>query len=203
MSGARRTTDAKSTATGPGRSAAPWQTVRLDQAPQGRGRTRTAALSLAFALAAAGCQQGLTDAAPLPPLDEPYFRCHVQPILTKNCATYACHGSPDRAFRLYARNRLRFGIADVSQIGAPLGDEERALNFEAARSFVDFGALDQSLLLKKPLQGSAGGFYHGATRLGTSNVFSSVDDAEYQILAGWVNGAVEANPQCIEPGSNQ
>jgi hypothetical protein len=161
-----------------------------------------AALGLALALASAGCQRGLTDAAPLPALDEAYFRCHVQPILTKNCATYACHGSPDRAFRLYARNRLRFGIADISQINAQLSDEERALNFEAARAFVDFGALDQSSFLKKPLEGDAGGYYHGATKLGTSNVFSSVDDADYQVLAGWVNGAVEANQQCVEPASN-
>jgi hypothetical protein len=164
------------------------------------------ARALGFAIVAFGaarCVPGLTDAAPLPALDEPYFRCHVQPVLTKNCATYACHGSSDRAFRVYARNRLRFGISDISQINAPLSDEERALNLEAARAFVDVGAAAQSFLLKKPLETSAGGYYHGATRLGTSNVFSSVKDAEYQILASWVNGAVEANSQCIEPGSNQ
>lgn len=149
-----------------------------------------------------GCQSGLDDKAPLPSLDEAYFRCKVQPILTKNCSMFACHGTPERAFRLYARNRLRFGIADKAQVGSFLTDDERKLNFEAARAFVDTSSKDLSWLLKKPLEADAGGYYHGATKLGTSNVFENEKNAEYQVLVKWVNGE-KGDPTCIEDGSDQ
>jgi len=157
--------------------------------------------SLAVAGASsAGCQSGLADKAPLPTgLDEAYFRCAVQPILTKNCSTFACHGTPDRYFRIYARNRLRYGIATESQRNSFLNAQERQLNYDAARAFIDVNVVDDSLLLKKPLEADAG----GATLLGTSNVFPKVDGGEYKILVKWASGEKAKDPQCIEPGSDQ
>jgi len=154
------------------------------------------------ALAAAGCQGGLTDKRPLPSRDEAYFRCKVQPILTKNCSAFACHGSAARYFHFFARNRLRLGGTEA-QRNAALRPEERAYNFDAARAYIDDSAPDQSYLLLKPLQGSEGGYYHGGeTLFNKGNVFASKEDPEFKILSAWVLGAKEEDQQCIEPGSD-
>lgn len=150
-----------------------------------------------------GCQSGLADEAPLSTaLDEPYFRCKVQPILSKSCSMFACHGTSDRYFRLYARNRLRYGIASEAKRNSFLNAQERQLNYDAARAFIDLNVVDNSLLLKKPLEADAGGYYHGATLLGTSNVFPKIDDSDYKILVKWASG--EKIPTCkTEPGSGE
>ena len=163
-----------------------------------------AGLCAVVGLAGAGCQAGLTDDAPLnKDLDEAYFRCNVQPILSKNCSMFACHGTPDRYFRLYARNRLRYGIADESKRNSFLNASERQLNYNAARAFIDLNVVDNSLLLKKPLELDAGGYYHGATKLGTSNVFPHIDDSEYKILVKWASGEKAKDQSCTEPGSGE
>ncbi|MFT3770038.1 MAG: hypothetical protein QM820_31810 [Minicystis sp.] len=148
-----------------------------------------------------GCEKGLTDPAALPDLDEAYFRCHVQPILSKNCATFACHGTADRYYRLFARNRLRYGISGEDQRNSPLNDAERKHNYDATRGFVDVDKHDDSLILRKPLESDAGGYYHGATKLGTSNVFPTIESAEYKVILKWIQGEKEKDQQCIEPGS--
>jgi hypothetical protein len=161
------------------------------------------ALLLVALSAILGCEGGLEDRAPLPPLDEAYFRCHVQPVLTESCSMFACHGDGSRYFRIYARNRLRYGIAGEAQRNAQLNDAERAFNFASARAFIDVSARDRSLLLKKPLEIDAGGAFHrGATLYGAGNVFSTEKSADYQTLLKWIDGAKE-DPQCIEPGSDQ
>jgi hypothetical protein len=161
-------------------------------------------IALASVLALSGCQSRLTDDAPLSKeLDEAYFRCNVQPILSKNCSMLACHGTPDRYFRLYARNRLRYGIAGEAQRNAFLNPLERQLNYNAARAYIDLNVVDNSLLLKKPLEQDAGGYYHGATKLGTSNVFAHIDDSEYKILVKWASGEKAKDQKCIEQGSGE
>jgi hypothetical protein len=169
-----------------------------------RHAARGGVFLLVTAATLVGCQAGLTDDAPLPKeLDEAFFRCHVQPVLTKNCSMFACHGTPERYFRLYARNRLRYGIASESQRNSFLNQGERQLNYNAARAFIDLNVVDNSLLLKKPLELDAGGYYHGATLLGTSNVFARIDDSEYKILVKWASGEKETNQSCTEPGSGE
>lgn len=160
---------------------------------------RRAHLALA-ALFLLGCRSDLTEPNPLPALDEPYFRCRVQPILTKSCSAFACHGDGKRFFRIFARNRLRYGGTE-EQRNAFLRPEERAFNFNAARAVVDPNDPSASLLLLKPLEQSAGGYYHGALPLGTSDVFPNRDDPDFKTLSAWVNGAKE-DPACIEPGSD-
>lgn len=148
----------------------------------------------------AGCRRDLGEPAPLPALDEAYFRCRVQPVLTKSCSAFACHGDGRRFFKVFARNRLRLGGTEA-QRNAFLRDEERAYNFDSARAMVDAGDPDASLLLLKPLEMSAGGHYHGATLLGTADVYAGKDDPDFEVLSSWVNGAKE-DPSCIEPGSD-
>lgn len=148
-----------------------------------------------------GCQD-LTATAPLPELDKPYFDCKVQPVLTKSCAMLACHGTEKRYFQVFARNRMRFGLPE-SQRNDFMLDEERAINFEMARGFVDRGSPETSWLLLKPLEMSAGGYFHGGEELlKRGNVFHDLEDPDYKVLAAWVNGEKE-DPACKEIGADQ
>lgn len=148
-----------------------------------------------------GCQGELTADANVATLDEPFFRCRVQPVLTKNCSAFACHGDAKRYFRVYARNRLRLG-GNEAERNALLRDTERAFNFASASGFVDQAHADESLLVKKPLDEKAGGYYHGGAELfGKGDVFGSRQDAELEVLANWIRGKKE-DAACIEPGSD-
>jgi hypothetical protein len=144
----------------------------------------------------AGCQRGLDAPLAQADLDEPYFRCRAQPVLTKSCAAFACHGDARRFFHVFARNRLRLEGTE-SERNAALSDRERAANFQAARAFVDEDG--RGLLLEKPLEGA---FHRGGEIFGRGNVFSSVEDEDYKTLAAWASGAKE-DARCVEPGSDQ
>ncbi|HZS35688.1 MAG TPA: hypothetical protein VFF06_02630 [Polyangia bacterium] len=155
-----------------------------------------------MALYFAGCQPGLNDPRDLPALDEPFFRCRVQPVIAKSCATFTCHGDGRRFYRVYARNRLRLG-GDETTRNAPLSAQERAANFESAIAMIDPQNPLQSFWLLKPLELAAGGYYHrGAVIFNAGNVFHDRGDPDFQTLNDWVNGARE-DPACVEPGSNQ
>jgi hypothetical protein len=151
---------------------------------------------------ATACQSGLQDPLPLSTsLDEAYFRCNVQPILTKSCAAYACHGSSVRYFKLFGRNRLRLG-GSIAKLNAPMTESERSWNYDAARAMVDTTAPDSSYLLLKPLDAAAGGYYHGgATFFGKGNVFLTRADPDFIVLEKWVHGEKAKDQACIEPGS--
>ena len=154
-----------------------------------------------FGAQALGCQD-LTAEAPLPELDKAYFDCKVQPVLTKSCAMFACHGTEKRYFQVFARNRMRFGLPESKRNDFML-DEERSINFEMARGFVERGSPETSWLLLKPLEMEAGGYFHGGEELfKRGNVFHDVEDPEYKVLAAWVNGEKE-DPACKEIGADQ
>jgi hypothetical protein len=160
------------------------------------------ALFLAIALGMLGCQTGLTDEAPYSDkLDEAYFRCRVQPVITKSCAALACHGDVQRYYHVFGRNRLRLGGGEEKR-NAQLSAQERAFNYNATRAIVDAAKPAESYLLLKPLESSAGGYYHGgATLFKKGNVFLNREDPDFKTLEKWVNGEKE-DPACIEPGSD-
>ena len=149
-----------------------------------------------------GCQDGLEDPKPLTALDEPYFRCKVQPILTKSCSAFACHGDARRYYRVFARNRLRVRGSEKDR-NAALTALERGSNFDASRAFVDMNAPRESLLLSKPLDIQAGGSFHrGAELFNGGDVYTDRNDPDFKTLEAWTRGAKE-DPACIEPGSDQ
>ncbi len=159
---------------------------------------------VAFGVAwgALGCQTGLTDEAPFSSkLDEAYFRCRVQPIVTKSCAALACHGDVQRYYHVFGRNRLRLGGGE-EQRNAALSVQERAFNYNATRAIVNVATPKESYLLLKPLESAAGGYYHGGeTLFKKGNVYLNRDDPDFKTLEKWVNGEKE-DPACIEPGSD-
>jgi hypothetical protein len=142
---------------------------------------------------------------PAPDLDFAFFRCEVQPVLVKQCAAPACHGNGKRFFRLYARNRLRLGGGPLD-VNRPLREEEVQANYDAARALVDgLEAPEDSMMVRKPLESSQGGYYHGATRIfrwGGANVFSSREDPGYQKLLAWAEGT-SGDPSCLDPGRDE
>jgi len=169
---------------------------------------RAALALLAVGSALCACQPDFNVPVAGPKVDEPYFRCHVQPVLTKNCSMFACHGADGtngtgaRYFQLYARSRLRPAALPEAMRNSTFTQAEYAANFAAAADMINLDSPDDSLLLRKPLDQSAGGYFHrGADLYGQGNVFLSRDDPDYVVLAAWVHGTTEV-PQCIEPGSN-
>jgi hypothetical protein len=73
---------------------------------------------------------------------------------------------------------------------------ERQANFDAAREFSRGDVTASSLLVIKPLDTSAGGYYHfGESLYYQSDVFKSTDDIGYQKLLDWIGGAT-APPDC-------
>ena len=70
---------------------------------------------LPLALLLAACQSDLKATRDLPGLDRAFFFCNVQTVLTETCSGFACHGNIERYYVVFARNRLRFGIA-VAQL---------------------------------------------------------------------------------------
>ena len=145
----------------------------------------------------AGCQSGLADAQDLPSVDEAYFRCNVQPIVTKSCSMFLCHGDTARYYTVFARNRLRFG---VDERNAEMIEPEWRFAYDATRAHIDRDDPDDSLLLKKPLDESAGGYFHGgATEFGQGDVYLSTDEEDYRTLLAWVNGAT-ASADCSVAG---
>ncbi len=158
------------------------------------------ALSVIAVFGAIGCQSGLEDERPLPALDEPFFRCRVQPVLTKTCSTFACHGDARRYYNVFARNRLRAQGMEKDR-NAPLSLLERASNFEAARAFVQDSDPRASWLLLKTLE--QGGYFHrGARIFGGGNVFANREDPDFKVIEAWTLGTKE-DAACIEPGSDQ
>jgi hypothetical protein len=155
-------------------------------------------VALTGTLALAGCTD-LARPIQLPELDRNDFRCNVQPVLQARCGFIACHGDAGQPFRVYARNRLRLDL-DLSRPelrNAPLSAEEEQRNFDVARGFARGGSA-KALLLRKPLDESAGGFFHRARDLyGGTDVFATEADRGFVILKAWVDGAQHPPDDCV------
>lgn len=152
-------------------------------------------VTLALAVTVASCA---LESPPAPQsLDRAWFRCRVEPVLVDSCAFYACHGSEDRPFRLYAPNRLRLGVREAERAVA-LTEPEREHNYEAALRFAaPEEGYGEPLLVVKPLDVAAGGGFHrGAEDYGGGDVFLEPDDPDLEALRGWTQGQTE-DPSCV------
>ena len=152
-------------------------------------------LAIALLLAGVpGCvQDDLENTLALPLPDAESFRCTVQPILIRTCAFGACHSDPNRRFRLFARHRLRL----EGEVGS-LSETEVQANLNATQGFVQSGS-DDAWLLLKPLDSSAGGYYHvGKEMFGGGDVFLSTSDPDYVTIASWVDGILPAGTGCVD-----
>ncbi len=149
-----------------------------------------------IACAQAACaQDGIEGADELITLDDNFFRCNVQPVLAARCSFMACHGNDERPLMLFAEQRFRLGIS-WEDYETPLTQEELAANLRMVRGFVSRDTAERNLLLQKPLDTRAGGFFHrGKDLYGSDDVFLSRQDVGYQALAQFSQGAL-ASQDC-------
>jgi hypothetical protein len=163
----------------------------------GLGSLRVA-LALLVAASLAACANESTALTVSTP-DRMQFEQDVYPVLLRDCAFHACHGSTDRFLQVFGPGRGR--IAPEIKAVDPAAPIEIEHSYDRARSMIDGNHLEQSLLLRKPLATKAGGSGHeGADELGR-NVYQSKIEPGYVAISRWVlgqtNGAV---PGGVVPG---
>lgn len=129
------------------------------------------------------CACGEPETEALPRADFARFASAVQPVLEARCANPSCHGNDNRALEIYAPELHRLNPDEVFLKTALTHTELRA-NFLRASAFIDdFDG--SSSLLRKPLAEAQGGMGHEG-----GVCFESRDDAEWQVLRGWVRDAL-------------
>jgi hypothetical protein len=152
------------------------------------------ACALACCTLFAAC--GDTENATPPTPSRASFEQDAYPVLLRDCAFPACHASSDRFLQIYGPGRVRMDATlDVYDPATP---QEVEYSYERARSMLQ-PAPDtmQSLLLRKPLEVSAGGAGHkGADTFGR-NVYRSKNDPGYQALATWALSENAATPAAV------
>lgn len=128
-----------------------------------------------------------------PDPDEALFAEEVYPILLRDCAFYACHGNTDRFLRIFGPGRTRLS-KDADNYDEPSKEEIRR-TFERAKSMlVGVHGIEDSPLLRKPLDAQAGGAGagHQGADLWGHNVYRSKDDVAYQTLLAWARSSRDA-----------
>jgi len=161
-----------------------------------QSRTAKAILVGAFVVALAspqGCANPTfaeADPTALAPLDEPTFRCTVEPIFLKQCSYLGCHGRQDMPFRVYAVGALRIMGGQTSAGRAqPLTDAEHHANFLSAQGQSFHTPSTSNQLVLKCLPAEDGGYAHvgGA-------IWSGRDDPRVQDLLSWLDGTASGCP---------
>jgi hypothetical protein len=151
---------------------------------------RHPALLLAIVLAACGVPDGSLEPVDV---DAERFEASVYPILLRDCGFPACHGAPERFFRVLGPGRSRL-LASTHPYDPPTADEVRH-SFERTRSMLHDGRdVESSLLLRKPLSLSAGGAGHQGDDGWNQSVYASKNNPAYKVLRDWAAAAVEAEP---------
>jgi hypothetical protein len=133
---------------------------------------------------AAGCSNEVPSGSPSP--DGVLFAREVYPLLLRDCAFSTCHGAQGRFFRVVGPGRVR--LDPLSMPDDPTTLNELLLSYERARDMLAGAATPaESLLLRKPLEASAGGQGHlGADDFGR-NLYASQSHPSYLMLARWAS----------------
>jgi hypothetical protein len=120
--------------------------------------------------------------------DAAQFAQNVYPVLLRDCAFHACHGSSERFLQVFGPGRGRLSL-DSKPLD-PATPAEIDHSYARARSMIDVNAPAQSLLLRKPLAVKAGGTGHEGADDWGRNVYDSTTEPGYVELVHWVH----ANP---------
>lgn len=115
------------------------------------------------------------------------FALTAYPILLRDCGFPACHGNTDRFFRLFGPGRTRLDPNAISD--DPATDTEIRESYTRTISMlVNESKINDSWLLRKPLDKAAGGSGHEGEDTWGRNVYFSRDDPSYVTLVRWANG---------------
>lgn len=143
--------------------------------------------AIGLSLAAVGCAQEEPWELTGTSTSSKAFSEGVYPVLLRDCAFFACHGSTDRLFQVWGPKRHR--INDLPLTGAQERariTQEMTATFNMAVGFVDVNDPGNLLLLRKGLDAQAGGTGHlGLDKYGR-NVYRSGSSPGYVTLAKWV-----------------
>jgi hypothetical protein len=143
-----------------------------------------------LALVACANDASVSNEPPTP--DRALFDAAIYPLLLRDCGFSECHGAEHRFFQVFGPGRARL---EGHASDPDLQPRERQLTYDRARSMLvptGGGTIQQSPLLTKPLELSAGGASHqGADHFGR-NVYQTVTDPRYVALWQW---ALSRNPQ--------
>jgi hypothetical protein len=124
--------------------------------------------------------------------DFPTFQSQVYPVLLRDCAFFACHGSSERFLQVYGPGRARLD-ALTSPLD-PVTMDEVVQSYNRALSMIDVQDPASSLLLRKPLALAAGGSGHEGVDAWMRDVYSSKLDPGYAALEAWVRAATAPLP---------
>jgi hypothetical protein len=136
-------------------------------------------------LAAPACAASTENASQLRAPDGALFVSEVYPQLLRDCAFSACHGASQRFFQVPGPGRGRLDPA-ATKPDDPATLDEVVLSYDRARSMLlTSDRVEDAILLRKPLEPSAGGQGHeGVDPLGR-NVFATTSDPRYLLLLRW------------------
>jgi hypothetical protein len=124
--------------------------------------------------------------------DRAAFEAVAYPVLLRDCAFHACHGSTERFLQVFGPGRGR--MRPTTEPLDPATPEEIMQSYDRARSMLDVAVPENSLLLRKPLATQAGGTGHeGVDSLGR-NVYQSATESGYRALAQWVYEPLAPQP---------
>jgi hypothetical protein len=156
---------------------------------------RTLALAALLIASVASCADPASGRADVPLRNTSDFENQVWPVLRRDCGFHACHGSPDRFFRVYGIGRARlFPEDDPFDVMNSHIALERDYTLQFALSMIDHDDPSRSLLLRKPLAVAAGGSGHlGVDKFGR-NVYRTTESEGYTVLARWVLDVVDQAP---------
>lgn len=150
------------------------------------GRRRFSATLAIALLGSISCADETTELTIGMP-DRAQFDAEVYPVLLRDCAFHACHGSTERFLQVFGPGRGR--IAPDLKAVDPAAPIELMHSYDRARSMIDTRHPEQSLILRKPLAVNAGGSGHeGADELGR-NVYQTKLEPGYAAIERWVLGA--------------
>ncbi len=161
--------------------------------PSSTRRSKYAFAAAAVLVLLAACQD-LEAGYELPDPGLASFQNDIEPVLVERCAFPVCHGNAERPFRLRAPARYRPDRLH-SELEHPLDEQETAANYKMVRGFADLEAPGGALLLLKPLDIDAGGYFHRARgSYRSTDVFASENDCGYRLIANWLGEPVDVCP---------
>lgn len=146
-----------------------------------RADLRLAAAALVGCALSLGCALPTSETTALPQPSRARFAEESGPILAGRCGDFACHGTPERPFALYAVGRRRMAPADAIA-REPLREAEIDANWRATLGFLDAPRGRDTTLVRKALGiGGPGGHAGGA-------VFEAQSDPECRAIIAWIEG---------------
>ena len=143
--------------------------------------------AIGLSLAAVGCAEDEPFKFSAGTVTSPLFSEGAYPVMLRDCAFFACHGSDDRLFRVCGPKRHRlFAMTETGDAERTNIKDEMTQTLNLAVGFIDIDDPGNSLLLRKGLDSQAGGTGHlGLDKYGR-NVYRSASSPGYVVLAQWV-----------------